>query len=80
MAKLIFRSSDLCMYLTLALYGLVDLAPGNLDGLLTRVPGMAETFTFLSSIPAPSQGLQLSILCLLLAISLFGHLRAPQSH
>lgn len=74
MAKVILKSSDIGMFLALALYFLLDFPPGSLASRLADLGLWPGKGGVASEIPALPQALQVAVLATLLAISLYGHL------
>ncbi|THV25428.1 hypothetical protein [Peteryoungia ipomoeae] len=74
MAKFIFRSSDIAMFVALTVYFLLDFPPGSLMSRLSDLGLWPVQEGAMSDIPALPQIVQVAFLSVLLAISLYGHL------
>lgn len=78
MKKLIFRSSDIGMFVMLALYLVVDFPTADLAGQFATLPAIQSALAMLAAIPAPTRGFQVLLMATLLTTSLFGHLSQPR--
>lgn len=73
MARFIFKSSDIAMFLTLAVYFVLDFPPGSLVGKMVELGVWPSPTGIMPEIPALPQAVQVALIATLLATSLYGH-------